>query len=143
MLKTKKRLFVIVVVVLFLSLVLYLASSGRLPLYRDEDSTPPVNEVDFAFSREMSVVRTHEVPGGEDVVRFTVYIDDGGLIVGTRARGEFDPSSDTKLEEFSENLLLVIKGKKLADLEEVDRVGTSSLTTEAFNDSLGELKAQI
>lgn len=141
MLKTKKRLFVTIIIILAVALATYLFYSGAIPIYRSEQ--PARTGDDIIFSREVSVVSTFEVPGGEDVVEFALFLDDEGSVADVRSVGVFDSSINVHLEEFSQGLLLVIKGKKLADLEEIDRVGTSTLTTDAFNDSLEELKSQI
>jgi len=141
MLKNKK--YYLIVLVLLAALLFYLYSSGKLPGYRDESSQQHIAENEIMFSREISVETAYEVPGKEDVERFTMFLDIDGLIVDFKAEGVFDSSLNKKLGEFSEELLLVIKGKKLADLEEVDKIGTSSLTTDAFNASLSEFKSQL
>jgi hypothetical protein len=44
---------------------------------------------------------------------------------------------------FAVDFAEAVKGKKIAELTAIDRVGGSSLTTKAFNDSLDELRAQL
>lgn len=138
--KTNKNFFVAIIILLLAVLVLYLFSSGKL---KDDEFAIKTDEIDVIVSREVSVVSTFEVPGGEDVVRFTLGLDSEGRIIKMDAYGEFDPSSDNYHKVFADNLLIVIKGKKLADLEEVDKVGTSTLSTDAFNASIIDFKKQI
>lgn len=134
MFTNKKNLVGGIAVIVIIALAIFF-SQGRGNNATDETVIVP--------SREISVVRTYTVPNGEDTERFTVFINDEGLIADIKIREESESVSSPKLVEFSKELLKVVKGKKLADLEEVDRVGTSSLTTKAFNDALGELKSQI
>ena len=142
MLKNKKCFYIAVVVILA-ALAFYLYSAGKLPGYRNEDTSGVMSESSVVFAREISVETTYPVPGKEDVERYTMFLDEDGLIVDFKAEGVFDSSLNKKLGEFSEGLLLVIKGKKLSDLEEVDKIGTSTLTTDAFNASLSEFKSQL
>jgi len=134
MLRNKRGLLGGMAIIVVVALIVFFS------LDRDNDAT---NDTVIVPSRELSVVRTYSVPNGEDIERFTVFISDDGLIADIEVREESESVSSPKLVEFSKNLLKMIKGKKLADLEAVDRVGTSSLTTEAFNDALSELKSQI
>lgn len=100
-------------------------------------------ETESAFI-EVSAVISYQVPNGTDKVRFTLGLDDDKRIVSVKTTDVLAGDvSDEKQNEFSSNLLLVIQGKKLSELEAVDRVGTSSLTTDAFNSALPDLKAQI
>jgi hypothetical protein len=46
-------------------------------------------------------------------------------------------------ESFGSGAGAVLVGKKLSDLGAIDRVGGSSLTTNAFNTSIDKLKAQL
>lgn len=93
-------------------------------------------------AREVSQVIRYEAPNGEDVVRFTLTIDTEGAITHVSSVNLADPSNE-HLVAFSEELQTIIEGTKLSDLEPVDKIGTSSLTTAAFNDAIEGLKAQL
>jgi hypothetical protein len=93
--------------------------------------------------REISTVISYEAPGKTDTVQFSIFVDESNVIQNVVTVDLNDPKHTEKLKEFSANLLTVIKGKKLNELENVDRVGTSSLTTDAFNAGLEALKAQV
>lgn len=132
--KNNKGFYIVIVIVLSIGLLFYLLS-----LYVSREPFRPVGDI----YKEVSFIHTFPVPGGEDVVEHTISLDENGLIVDVMAHGVLEPSLDVKLGEFTEKLLPMIKGKKLSDLEEIDTVGTSTLTTESFNASLDELKSQI
>lgn len=142
MFKIKKDILIVGVVIIVATLVFYIFSSKGPLGYKHEDSVEQI-VTDIVYSREISVEHTHEIPNGEDVVKYTLYLDENDVVVDVKARGVFDSSLNEKLDEFSKNLLVIIKGKKLSELEAVDRVGKSSLTTQAFNESLDEFKAQL
>ena len=83
-------------------------------------------------------------PGGKDYVSFTIAVDGSGVI--TKAETgvlAVNPISKTRQESFAAGLPAVLVGKKLSDVTKIDRVGGSSLTTNAFNEALSGLKAQI
>ncbi|MEK7177153.1 MAG: hypothetical protein AAB719_02575 [Patescibacteria group bacterium] len=105
---------------------------------------PETEEADSAFVREVSTIASFEVPDGTDKVRFTLGLDDDGRVISVKTTDVLaGDTADEHMVEFSNNLLVMIQGKKLSELTNIDRVGTSSLTTKAFNSSLPALKAQI
>jgi len=100
----------------------------------DEDS-----EVD-----SVTTTATYESPAGPEQVGFTLMVDDEGVI--TDAKIEMlakAPISKARQEAFAKEFPTALKGKKLAELTQIDRLGGSSLTTGAFNKALEELKAQL
>lgn len=99
---------------------------------------------DLQAAREVSAVETYATPKGTDKVRFTITLDSSGAIEAVKTTDTLkgDVATD-KLQVFSKELLLVIRGKKLSELTEVDRIGKSSLTTTAFNAALPDLKKQL
>ncbi|MEO8581103.1 MAG: hypothetical protein ABI425_00825 [Patescibacteria group bacterium] len=94
--------------------------------------------------KEVSVTTKYQSPAGEEAVGFTLVLDENGIIsdAKTEIHG-LKPISVDRQTKFAEGLPAVIKGKKLSELTNIDRVGGSSLTTNAFNASLQDLKAQI
>lgn len=110
----------------------------------EEKSSGTVNELNIAVIKDVSAVATYAIPNGEDKVKFTLTLDKDGIIMGVKSTDVIKPDEvNSNLEKFNNGLEVVIKGKKLSELNNVDKVGTSSLTTDAFNKVLGELKAQI
>src|SRR3989344_5070978 len=91
-----------------------------------------------------SVTTHYNNPGGVDDVSFTLVVDDSGVITkaetGILAQGS---TAKMRQESFAAAFPAVLVGKKLSEIEKVDRVGGSSLTTNAFNASLPKLKEQL
>lgn len=109
-------------------------SSGDRPLVSPEE----------ASERKLSVKTHYNNPGGGDDVAFAVLVNGNGVI--TAAETEVlaqNGISITRQKSFAEAFPATVIGKKLADLAPLDRVGGSSLTTNAFNASLPELKSKL
>lgn len=96
-----------------------------------------------ANEKKVSTIATYKSPAGKEEVGLTLLLDKNGVImdaiVDTRSKNEISIKRQTA---FKNALPAVVKGKKLADLGKLDRVGGSSLTTNAFNDALATLKSQ-
>ena len=139
----RKIAIIVSIAVIAAGLVYYKYFWKTFQIKRDEVKTQ--GEQSAAVSREVSAVAAYKVPDGEDKTRFILGIDSRGNIIKVKATDLIGDSEDLQghLDRFSQNLELVIKGKKLSELQAVDRVGTSSLTTDAFNGVLKELKSQI
>ncbi|MFZ1627112.1 MAG: hypothetical protein WAT81_04905 [Candidatus Moraniibacteriota bacterium] len=83
-------------------------------------------------------------PAGEDEVSFTLYVDSTSMIVDAKADTLATHDISKKRQAaFAEGFPTAVKGKKLSELTSIDKVGGSSLTTKAFNDTLATLKAQL
>ena len=97
-----------------------------------------------ATTKTISTDATYRDPSGEEKVSFTLTIDETGTITAAEssvlATNEIAKMRQTK---FAEGFAEAVKGKKLSELASIDRVGGSSLTTNAFKASLAALKAQI
>ena len=95
-------------------------------------------------AKKVSVKSEYETPAGSDPIGFSVTVDKEGII--TDAALEVLASNEIS-EKWQQNvaklLPTAIKGKKLSELTKVDKIGGSSLTTEAFNAALPQLKAQL
>lgn len=100
--------------------------------------TPAGEEI--VLLKELSGMNTYSVPGGSHTLKFILLVDTEGTIKGVKGLDLTAPDHQSKVDEFSESVLAIINGKKLSDLNEIDRVGTSSLTTNAFNAALLEIK---
>ena len=95
-------------------------------------------------AKDVTIKTTYTSPAGKDDVGFTLSVDALGTIVGAKTDVlTTHPISMKRQQAFADGLLPVVKGKKLSELASIDKVGGSSLTTKAFNDSLDELKAQL
>ncbi len=94
--------------------------------------------------KQVSIKKFYSNPSGSDEVGFTVTVDGSGVITGAMVEVlATNGISQNRQKAFAEGLPEAVKGKKLAELTAIDRVGGSSLTTGAFNAALPELKAQL
>lgn len=141
-LKNKRNLIIAAIAVAAVALLSYKYVPALLQARND--AAQGVTDTNLAAVREVSTVATYEAPGGTDKVRFTIGLDASGRVISVKSADALkgDEVSDN-LAKFSTGLLVVIRGKKLSELTAVDRIGTSSLTTTAFNASLPALKAQL
>lgn len=113
---------------------------------KDESMTTETSSdsMSLAEGKKVSTIAKYQSPAGEEQVGFTLVVDDAGVIVDgkTDVLGKA-PTSILRQEAFSKEFVTAVKGKKLKDLNKVDRIGGSSLTTGAFNKALTELKSQV
>ena len=144
-LKNKRNLIIgVLIVVGVAALLSYRFVPGILQSIGGTMTPWAANEPNLAVTREVSAVATYESPGGTDKVRFTISLDASGAVNGVKSTDALNGDTVSEnLEKFSNGLLLVIRGKKLSELRSIDRVGTSSLTTAAFNAVLPDLQKQL
>lgn len=95
-------------------------------------------------TNERNATVSYEVPGGKiDHLRFVVTLDAEGMIQKITTLDVETNEVPEKKIDFNNQVNVLLKGKKLADLSSIDKVGTSSLTTQAFNTALKDLKAGL
>ncbi|HYD35114.1 MAG TPA: hypothetical protein VD999_03545 [Vitreimonas sp.] len=95
-------------------------------------------------ARELNTETTYQSPAGPEKVAFALTVDAQGVITdATTTVLAKAPISVVRQEAFAKEMPTVLKGKKLAELTKVDRIGGSSLTTGAFNAALTQLKAGL
>ncbi len=111
---------------------------AALPTYRPDAGGAVVK------SKELSATTTYEVPGDKtDTLKFVVKLDATGQIEQITTLDAATNEIPEKKKEFNDQINIILKGKKLSELTKVDKVGKSTLTTNAFNAVLGDLKAQL
>lgn len=134
----KNILISLAVIVVVVGLIAYqqFAQNEAAPV---EVSTVQRQEV----VREVRSEVEYEIPGGSHTVDFIIALDEEGVITDVNANDLLDPDHQVRMEEFAMTLKPQLVGRKLSELEAVDRVGTSSLTTDAFNQALADLQAQL
>jgi len=125
--------------------IIALILAGFGVYYRAELAQYFFPEGERSYAQKVTTTVSYEVPDGTDVEEFIVFLDAEGRIVDFSARDTEDPQShaQTQLNAFSNELIKEIRGKKLSELEAVDKVGSSSLTTAAFNNALPNFKSQL
>ncbi|MEP7162369.1 MAG: hypothetical protein ABI747_01230 [Candidatus Moraniibacteriota bacterium] len=152
-----KKSVVLVACVVAISIFVYYRQVMKIfqPVAKVEEAEPAVVEAPTpvakkislevpAGSKAVSTVANYPVPGDNvDMVKFTLVVDKAGVISQVVMVDAKTEEADEHQVAFMDGLSTMIKGKKLSELKAVDRVGKSSLTTNAFNDSLDELKAAL
>lgn len=148
------------VAILAFGLILSACTSPTTPSNPSDDaSTPPQMETTTQPGESMliddttqlaeglkriSSPGTYQSPAQEEQVTFNLIVDEEGTIVDAASTvTSTNPTSQMRQTAFSEAFPQTVVGKKLADLENLDRIGGSSLTTGAFNKALPELKSQL
>lgn len=139
--------------IIFVSALLFSACQNNTPAESTSlESTSeliPVEETSQekngeVMAKVVSLQTEYESPAGMEEVSFSLTVDDTGVIsqVETEVLATA-PISVMRQESFAKELPSILVGKKLSDLESIDRVGGSSLTTASFNEALVDLKAQL
>ena len=141
---TRKSIIAIAIVAAVTVLVYYRYFPKTPQTAVNEKSTETTKELTLAISKEVNAFAVYDVPGGVDKVKFTLFLDRDGTILGVKSLDTVKPDEvNPNLEKFNTELGVVIKGKNLNEINKVDKIGTSSLTTAAFNKALSDLKSQI
>lgn len=145
-----KGVIAIAVAIVVSGFVFYQYFADALSGVRREATTelvlpPPVaNRTTDALTREVSATTSYEVPGDKtDTLKFVVKLDATGAIERITTLDPETKAIPEKKKEFNEQVNVLLKGKKLSELTKIDKVGKSTLTTDAFNAVIDELKAQL
>ncbi|MCW9054626.1 MAG: hypothetical protein OQJ98_01425 [Candidatus Pacebacteria bacterium] len=138
-----KKIALIVVVVIVIAGLVYYRETITGYLSKEAEYVSVTENIDVTAFRKISAVTMFDVPeGGDHRAEFSIFVDADGVVQNVRAI-ELDGESKVYFDKFSDGAYEVIKGKKLSEVGPIDRVGTSSLTTNAFNSVLNDLKAQL
>jgi hypothetical protein len=118
---------------------------GNLPKAAPADSEPVSGEnTQQAEGTSLTVITSYQSPAAEEMVSFSLTVDREGVITsGTTEVLAKNPTSIQRQTAFAAEFPTALTGKKLTELEKVDRIGGSSLTTGAFNKALADFKAQL
>jgi hypothetical protein len=138
--------------VVFISALLLAACQNpeNIPTPETENAVTPADSASGnttnseTFATELRTTGTYESPAGSEEVGFVVFVDESGVI--TKAEAEVlaqNPTSKFRQTSFAGEFSDALVGKNINQLENVDRIGGSSLTTASFNKALPELKSQI
>lgn len=141
--KIPKSLVLIAFVLVVTGAMYYREAAKIFRSMKPEGTPAPATAMDKP--REVSAVVKYEI-SNEDVsheARFTLVLDASGAITEAKLVENPTNKASEKQAEFAANLTKVIRGKRLSELEPVDRIGTSSYTTAAFNSAIDPLKSQF
>ena len=137
----KKRNLIIAIVILAMMLIVGYGMLTAKQTTEQDAVAPAIDEK--AIYRELKSVVEYEAPGIIHKVEFSIFIDEDGIIQDVNATELAHEGYEEKLGSFSDKLTATIQGKKLTELEAVDKVGTSSITTQGFNEALEDIKTKI
>lgn len=142
--KTNKGAFLLIAGVVLISIFAYYSyATDVFQSFKTEEKAAPAALLNVG-SKEVSAVTSYTVPDDtDDVVRFTLALDRKGIIESARVEDAVKNEASAKQKEFSGLLTARLQGKKLSELTTIDKVGKSSLTTQAFNKVIEELKSQM
>ncbi len=124
-------------------------ASGEMknaPMQKTNTASKPMEKASQmpGAAQSVSAKISYKNPSGEDEVGFTLVVDSLGVITDAKtdvlATNEI---SKKRQAAFADGLPAAVQGKKLSELASIDKVGGSSLTTKAFNDSLATLKSSL
>jgi len=151
--KTKKSVLAIALVVLVGTFAYYRYAKEVFQPVKQEELVVSADMVgvtkrsgneSVAGLREVSAEISYDTPGDyPDHLRFVVTVDGAGAIQTIKTLDVETGEIPEKKKEFNDQINVILKGKKLAELTTIDKVGKSSLTTTAFNDALGKLQAGL
>lgn len=142
--KIPKGIAAIAVVLVVTAVVYYRYVVSVFPAAKLETSPMAATEVVANKPKEISAVVSYEVPGDKiDHLRFVVTLDASGMIEQIQTLDDKTNEIPEKKKEFNDQVNVILKGKKLSELAAIDKVGQSTLTTDAFNSVLDKLKAQL
>lgn len=141
--KTNKVITLIATVLVVSVFVYYRYAADILQVNRNESPVPMVETLPVGTKKVSAEIKYMATEDKEDFLRFEVTVDKDGLITDVATLDAKTGEVPEKKKEFNKGLLVVIKGKKLSELSAVDKVGTSSYTTTAFNNVIDQLKAQL
>jgi len=142
----KKSSVLIAAVVVLSVFVYYRYTKEVLQSGKEESSAIVVRDESTKMPglKEVSAEVTYDTPGDyPDHLRFVVTLDGEGAIQSIQTFDAETGKVPEKKKEFTEQINVLLKGKKLSELSAIDKVGKSSLTTDAFNQALGDLKAKL
>lgn len=100
------------------------------------------NQEQSAEYRELTEIVTFNYPGGTHNIEFKIAVDATGTIqhiVGA----DVDPANQGKVADFVTAVNEMLVGQTLSEVETLGKVGTASLTTAAFNESLAKMQAKL
>lgn len=140
---TIKKSTAVIVAVLLISVFVYFGYVTKV-LQERNGGVVPIAEAPATGSKKVSAeVKYMATEDKEDFLRFVLTLDKQGNITEVATLDAKTDEVPEKKKEFNEQLTVVIKGKKLSELSAIDKVGTSTLTTKAFNSVIDQMKAQL
>ncbi|MDD2766652.1 MAG: FMN-binding protein [Candidatus Moranbacteria bacterium] len=142
----KKSTIVILCAVVLSAFIYYWYATQILGVKIDTDDSAsvPLSGVTVPESRKLTAIKKYmATEDKEDTLQFVVTVDKEGVITDVLVLDAETKKVPEKKKAFNEGLVKIIKGQKMSDLGPVDKIGTSTYTTDAFNSVIDILKAQL
>jgi hypothetical protein len=143
MFNIKKSTALIALVVLVSVFVYYRYTVKILQVNKGENETPLADMLPAGSKKVSAVVKYMATEDKEDELRFVLTVDKQGNITEVATLDAETNEVPEKKKSFNEQVSVMIVGKKLSELSAIDNVAKSTLTTNAFNSVIDQLKAQL
>ena len=145
------------IVLLITLAALYLLISGErrateatpTPAARDEaaartegEADPATNGTVAASERTLSEVINFEYPGGEHNVEIALTLNAEDVVTDVSV-ADIDPENNGRFPAFASAVREIVVGESLSELTPLSRVGGASLTTEAWNEAVARMQAEL
>ena len=108
----------------------------------DTPAQTSVVETEPADRRTLSEVVNFEYPGGEHNVEIALTLDEDDVITDVSV-ADIDPENNGRFPAFEEAVSELVVGQPLPELTLQSRVGGASLTTDAWNEAVDRMQAQL
>ncbi|MDP4007822.1 MAG: FMN-binding protein [Candidatus Peregrinibacteria bacterium] len=139
----KKSTALIALVVLISVFVYYRYAVKVLQVNKGENEVPVTDMLPVGAKKVSATVKYMATEDKEDELRFVLTIDKQGNITEVATLDAKTNEVPEKKKAFNEQATVMIVGKKLSELSAIDNVAKSTLTTNAFNSVIDQLKAQL
>jgi len=143
---TKKNIIVAVCVVALSVSVYYWYATQVIGVKVDTDDKTalPTAGVTVPELRKLTAIKKYNATEDkQDTLQFVVTVDKEGVITDVLTLDAETKKVPEKKKAFNEGLVKVLKGKKMSEVGPVDKIGTSTYTTDAFNSVIDILKVQL
>jgi len=143
---TKKNIIVGACVVALSALVYYWYATKVIGVKVDtnDKTTLPEAGVTVPEMRKLTAIKKYNATEDkQDTLQFVVTVDKEGVIADVLTLDAETKQVPEKKKAFNEGLMKILKGKKMSEVGPVDKIGTSTYTTNAFNSVIDILKAQL
>lgn len=128
----------VVILACVLAFVYYLiqGEQTRTEIANEESAETPSEH------RTLVDTQHYEYPGGSHTIEFTIAVDESGTITNISG-ADVDPQNQGRIADFVASVNELLVGESLHEVDALGTVGGASLTTEAFNNSLDVMQAQL
>ena len=142
----KRKGGVLIALVVLISIFVYYRYAVKVfPANKPEESEQQgvANKLSQGYREVSAVVTYNATEDKKDTLKFVITVNKDGLITALQTLDAETGKIAGKKIKFNNTVEMAIAGKKLSSLTAVDKVASSTLTTEAFNSVLELMKSQL